>query len=771
MKTNFFVGLVVLTFSMFFTSCNNDVDNPEAVVSANEKFTYSTTKTIQLEVSVNDTYNDEYYYKVEVFDRNPFSTDTVANLLTAGVAKGTSSLKTNLVIPQHISQIYIRQTDPLKRKTVKIVELSSGSDSFSCNFKSYSTSVAAVKAAKVVATPDPKAVDYELPASYTTLTSSSVTLNGISYYVPSGVTNSGIDFGWKSNSALYVAGTVIINAKKFYMPSNCKLVVLPGGSVTFDTKADFEQTGIIVAVHPQGSLIFNNVSSVGNGSFLVNDGNTYFNDDFEIRSNAKIINNGTLVGTELTQTNNSELVNNSEMKFSTNFIMNSNTKFRNEGTFEVAGTIETDNVTAIITNNHYMKTSDFDMSNGGGVLNNNCKVECTDMSLGGATVNCSAGTLVTCNNLYVNKSTVTLSGNAMFMTGVSINDEVGKLTEGVTFNYNAVINGQNDGTGNPLFSVKKLNQKTGWKVLSLQGDLEYSLASGETPNSNYYLSIGSNVSIVEIPTVSISGNDCNNGGVNADNGSGSPESPEFPMLVTENNEYTFAMEDLWPNLGDYDMNDFVFTIHNITKTINSENKVLEMSFDILPRAAGSTKELSAVLQFDNISSGELSLSSTGSIGSIENGQTEANILLFPSVHSLFGKSSPVVINTFSNANKVETQNYTFTVSFANPVSNEDVIISKMNFYIIVGDASGNDRNEVHLAGFKPSSKVQKETNNYKDSNNMVWAIMLPVGDFKYPTESVKIYEAYPQFKVWAASAGTTDTDWYLYPTTGLVYLK
>ena len=131
----------------------------------------------------------------------------------------------------------------------------------------------------------------------------------------------------------------------------------------------------------------------------------------------------------------------------------------------------------------------------------------------------------------------------------------------------------------------------------------------------------------------------------------------------------------------------------------------------------------------------------------------------------------MVLNTFSNAKKLVAENYTFNVSFTTPVSTESVIISKMNFYINVGNSTGNDRKEVHLAGFNPSSKVHKNTNSYKDSNNMVWAIMLPVGDFKYPTESTKIYEAYAKFNLWAGSAGTVDSDWYLFPTSGLVYVK
>ncbi len=54
---------------------------------------------------------------------------------------------------------------------------------------------------------------------------------------------------------------------------------------------------------------------------------------------------------------------------------------------------------------------------------------------------------------------------------------------------------------------------------------------------------------------------------------------------------------------------------------------------------------------------------------------------------------------------------------------------------------------------------------------MVWAIMLPVMDFKYPTESIKISEAYSKLKTWAASAGTVDRDWYLYPNKESVYSK
>jgi LruC domain-containing protein len=303
--------------------------------------------------------------------------------------------------------------------------------------------------------------------------------------------------------------------------------------------------------------------------------------------------------------------------------------------------------------------------------------------------------------------------------------------------------------------------------------MEFALAAGYTPGANYFKSISNGVSFVEKPTLTIPSTSCNEGGVNADNGSGNPSNPTFPIVVAESNSYTFAMEDLWPNLGDYDMNDFVFSLKNIKKTINAENKVLRLEFDVVPRGAGSTKKLAAAVQFDNIQRSNISVNSTNSVAKIESDLTLANIRLFDDVHGLFGKSNPVIINTYERFAPVNTQTYTFTFDFATPVSASDVIVSALNFYVIVGDADVANRKEIHLAGYKPTTKVTRETNNYKDTNNMIWALMLPTADFKYPTESTRIFNAYGAFNSWAASAGRVDADWYLKPsaTEGLVYTK
>ena len=137
------------------------------------------------QIDVNDQFNGQYLYKVEVFDQNPLTSDTVVNLLTAGVANQTKTFTTRVVIPQYVNTLFVRQTDPTKRSVVKAV-LVTDKNSAVLDFKpAVMNSTVKQKAAPVHTD---KASDYTLPATYTTLSSNSkITQNGV-YYVPAGVT-------------------------------------------------------------------------------------------------------------------------------------------------------------------------------------------------------------------------------------------------------------------------------------------------------------------------------------------------------------------------------------------------------------------------------------------------------------------------------------------------------------------------------------------------------------------------------------------------------
>ena len=243
MKTFFFKAAIVLVLLVSFSACETYQNEPD-ITSPAEDFDFATTKTLSLTVKVNDTFNSAYFYTVEVYDQHPFTTDTIVNKLAGGVAKQGVNLITGIVIPQHLKNIFICQTDPLGRKTVRVVGVTDANDvvcDFAANVANVASMPSASKIAKQANAVSPRASDYPLPASYNTLTSAAVTLSGANYLVPAGVTNSSIDFGWTTGTALYVAGTVNFNTRSaFYMAANTKLVVLPGGKVTFNISSGFE---------------------------------------------------------------------------------------------------------------------------------------------------------------------------------------------------------------------------------------------------------------------------------------------------------------------------------------------------------------------------------------------------------------------------------------------------------------------------------------------------------------------------------------------------
>lgn len=70
--------------------------------------------------------------------------------------------------------------------------------------------------------------------------------------------------------------------------------------------------------------------------------------------------------------------------------------------------------------------------------------------------------------------------------------------------------------------------------------------------------------------------------------------------------------------------------------------------------------------------------------------------------------------------------------------NQILIFPILNFYLIIGQNNDVNRKEIHLAGFKATSKVKSDPLDYTDYNNMVWGLLIPTANFKYPAESVTI---------------------------------
>ncbi len=773
-------SFTLLSSTLLFSSCVKDLYDPEVIAEKNPNaeipvgFKFTTTKNVNLTVNVNDEYYGEKFYVVEVYNQNPLASNSKSKLLSAGVATGRAPFVEDIVVSQSDSVLYIKQTDPLQREVVKVLDVTSATTAV-CDFSNYTFTTKSASSAAIstraIPAPSEKATAYPLPNENqrTLLGSGAITLAAnTKYYLPAGVTNNQITFeGGRNNIELYVEGSTTFS-NTFSLTDGCKIIVLPKGKVVANAGLNWYGNDVVVAIHEGGSFNINLDASFGKNNKVINDG-SLVTKNLIMDNNAKVINNGTFATQNIQVTNNSVLENNNV--FVVNELKgNSNTKLVNNGDLKATSISLTNTFT--IDNNHHIEAA-YLFLGGGGTLNNNCFTVCDDLETEQGTFNSAPGSLLACKDFYGNNSTFTLKGNAIFSIGDVAAYSLptsNKLTSGLNFNYNVVINGVIENSLKPLFYVKSGVIKNGWKPLSLGGFLEVAI----TPSydANLLNDVAETVKLSNEPQTAIAETACNGSGATEDPGTGTPTNPSFPIKVETGNEYTFAMEDNWPALGDYDMNDFVFTIENISYTKGNDNRIVAMSFELTPVAAGATNRLALGVQFDKIASGSMSLvSSTNGIGTKENGQEKANLILFPDVYSTFGVSSPGITNTDPSKSKSASKSYKFEVAFNNSVSESDINISNLNFYLIVGQNNDVNRKEVHLAGYKPTSKVKSDPLDYTDYNNMVWGLLIPTADFKYPIETIKIQDAYPNFLNWAKSGGSNNANWYLSPQSGKVYNK
>lgn len=772
-------SFTVLTSTLLFSSCVKDLYDPEVIAEKNPDaeipvgFKFTTTKNVNLTVNVNDEYNGEKFYLVEVYNQNPLASNSKSKLLTAGVATGRAPFVEDIVVSQSDSVLYIKQTDPLQREVVKVLDVTSATTAV-CDFSNYTFTTKSASSAAIstraIPAPSEKATAYPLPNENqrTLLGSGAITLAAnTKYYLPAGVPNNQITFpGGQNNIELYIDGTATFN--QLNLTDECKVIVLPKGKVIVNTDVNWSGNNVVVVIHEGGSILINSDDSFGKNNKVINDG-SLVTKNLIMDNNAKVINNGTFTTQNIQVTNNSVLENNSTF-IANDFQANSKTKLVNNGDLKVTNLSLTN--ACIIDNNHHIEAAYLHF-NGSGVLNNNCFTVCDDLKLSGGTINSASGSLLACKDFYGNSATFTLKGNAIFSIGdvSAYNLPTSTAVEsGVDFNYNVVVNGVIENSLKPLLYVKSGDVFERWKSLSLKGALDAAITP--TYSKDLLNNVAETVKLSKEPQTAIAETACNGSGATEDPGTGTPTNPSFPIKVETGNEYTFAMEDNWPALGDYDMNDFVFTIDKISYKKGNNNKLATLSFEITPVAAGATNRLALGVQFDKIASGSLSLvSSTDGIGTKENGQEKANLILFPDVYSTFGVSSPGITNTDPSKTKYASKSYQFEVAFNNSVSESDINISNLNFYLIIGQNNDVNRKEVHLAGYKPTSKVKSDPLDYTDYNNMVWGLLIPTADFKYPIEALKIQDAYPNFLNWAKSGGSNNANWYLSPQSGKVYNK
>lgn len=237
---------------------------------------------------------------------------------------------------------------------------------------------------------------------------------------------------------------------------------------------------------------------------------------------------------------------------------------------------------------------------------------------------------------------------------------------------------------------------------------------------------------------------------------------------------TFAFEDNWPEMGDYDFNDLVVD-YQFKHVMNASNKVVTMSPKFVVRAAGAGYRNGFGFAMDlkpgDINTATGAVLNAGIIKTNANG-TEANqsnavFVVSDNVHDLFGISG--FINTQTTDAYQSPVTVTLDIELTSPKALKDLGTVPYNPFIIISQNRGR---EAHLPGYAPTdladesffgtgddaSDKSKES-YYKSKTSLPWAIHLPES-FAYPMEKVDIRDAHLRFKDWATSFGYSYMDWY-----------
>ncbi len=288
------------------------------------------------------------------------------------------------------------------------------------------------------------------------------------------------------------------------------------------------------------------------------------------------------------------------------------------------------------------------------------------------------------------------------------------------------------------------------------------------------------VSTNNMPLLATTVIDTDNDGV-PDNSDDYPNNPKkaFNNYTPSNSGYSsLAFEDLWPARGDYDFNDMVIS-YRFNEVTNEQNQVVEIDATIITEAIGASYHSGFGFQLPvspdqiqnvtgtSLKHGYISTSANNT----EAGQSKAVIIAFDDAfdHLRAPGQGEAGANTTPGARYSTPDTLHLVITLAVPVSPALLGKPPYNPFIIV---NGKRNREVHLPDMAPTDKVDgsdfgtfdddskpSQGRYYRTTNNLPWAMNL-AQRFDYPIEKAAINTAYNNFINWAASSGSTNTDWY-----------
>lgn len=715
--------MALFLFAALMAACTADVyepkpdptPTPEPEIPENPivDIVNSISKSRNLTVNVADAYDGKYYYTIEVFVGNPV-TDENVRLLAGQKTNSKVPFSVNINIPDSETDIFIRQTDPFKRKRVYAFPVQDGD--MVCDLGSIANTKSSSGSVLRSANYEMPEVDFS-PSGATAISGNQQIRTGGKYIVNKDATLNISSLPGDGNFSLYIKGEAKLTSDYLTLQNNAKIYILSDGELTAG----------------KNNIVLN---CVGNAQIAVEkDGSLGDDDDdkklsLSFTAQSRLINHGDVE------------LNGKKANGNYSLALTSSASIYNDGEMDITGGLSTTDKTNLIVN-----YGEFDIEKTlmltNGEIYNACVFETDICDVNGGTIILASYSGFECDKF-------TAGGLHMYMDAFSIFDCTDDDKDaGVHFttqtNY---ISGTSDSPEYALFRANKVILG-GWNSVEYSGMLEIE-CDHHDKNVNYYKLNAPATFAQGQASVEIDEDDCNKNSGNQNPGEGDgDQDPSYEEVETL--PYTYLFEDNWPTTGDYDMNDLVIGIQINNKKIGGKTESAKIIYTLY--ATGATKQIGVGFQLDGIPA--------SAVSGAEQGQTNAVIQLFSDAHSLLGSSERTPINTYKiTAEPVVNE---VTVNFNTPIDGV-MNVNNFNLFIVTNGFDSDRRNEVHIAGYKGTDKAASSDNSTADyvsnETGLMWALSIPSQDFAtYPKETIRIDDAYEGFGSWIK--GDNTPGWYL----------
>lgn len=716
MKT-FQLAIIFLLLIIAGTSCKKELNQNNQPITAHvsmddivveESFDFSTSQTINIKIVAEDLIGLPAA-KIEIYNSNP---NEDGKIIKSGITDKNQKFETTVTLPSSQKTLHIRRN--LYNGTIETVTLDIASTNLEYIF------AASKKFKGTKGNVDGPGCN-DCTTSITGHQSGNLTVgNNEIVCIQNGASHTG---GITMNGGtLKVCGTITIQWLN--------------GSGT-------------IIINDDGTFFANNLN-INSGNLIVEN----YSDAFMVSSGPNI--NGTfknygvinLAGANINA--NGQFYNYGIINFSNHY--NNNSYTYNDGIMNLAGNVN---------------------NNGNATFENYCRLNV-------------AGNFYNNSDLY-NHSYLNVNGNLTLNGGGILHMYDQALVEAVNITLNEDIIGY--GTN---YSKLMITQNTTINSATISGTIDF---CDENGIENNWGTIEPSVTFCEAgipetycnPGSSGSGGGGSGGGSDTDGDGVSDEFDNYPNDAERafNNFYpsegdfgTLGFEDMWPYKGDYDFNDLVVD-YNFNTVTNANDNAVEIYLILKVRAIGAAYKngfgIELPISADAVSQVTGDFSFTQDVvnvnaNNLENNQSNAVIVFFDNAFDLLPHPGDGPgVNTRNGATYVEPTEVNFHITFAYPISSENLEEAPFNPFIFVNGERGR---EIHLKNNHPTDLIDdsffgegqdasepEQGLYYLAENNLPWAINI-VEEFDYPIEKSAVINAYNYFAQWAQSGGSQYPDWY-----------